>query len=212
MSTHDASASLDKKQLLDKKKPLHPVIVRVTHWINALAMVVMIMSGLEIHNAYPVVPFSFPRFITLGGWLGGGIQWHFAAMWVLVINGIVYITYGLVSGRFRRKLLPLTPALILAEVKMALRGKLAHEDLSIYNAIQRLLYAGVILAGILAVLSGLAIWKPVQLGWLTMLMGDFDNARIVHFAAMASIVAFLIVHVVMALLVPRSLKAMITGD
>lgn len=139
------------------------------------------------------------------------MQWHFAAMWVLAANGLIYVTYGLVSGRFRRKLTPISPRDAIRDALSALRGRLGHEDLSVYNGVQRLLYAGVIVLGILIVLSGLAIWKPVQLGWLTALMGDFDNARIIHFAAMAGIVLFAAVHVPMALLVPRSLLAMIRG-
>lgn len=190
---------------------IHPLVVRITHWINAVAMMVMIMSGLAIHNAHPVLPTVVPASLTLGGWLGGAIRWHFAAMWLLAANGLIYLAYGLVSGRFRRKLLPISLPEAITDVRAALTGRLDHQDLSGYNAVQRLLYVVVILAGVLAVLSGLAIWKPVQFGGLTALMGDFDNARIVHFLAMATIVLFLVVHLAMALLVPRSLKAIIVG-
>jgi thiosulfate reductase cytochrome b subunit len=193
------------------EKTIHPVWLRVTHWINAIAMLVMIGSGWQIYNASPLFNFTFSRSITLGGWLGGAIQWHFAAMWVLAINGLVYLTLGFVTGRFRRKLLPITPSAILADVKAALTFKLAHDDLSTYNAVQKLLYAGVILAGIIVVLSGLAIWKPVQFQELTTLFGGYNFARYVHFFAMAAIVGFLVVHVALALLVPKSLRAMITG-
>lgn len=190
---------------------LHPLIVRLTHWTNAAATTVMVMSGWEIHNAHPIAPFPFPSTITLGGGLIGALQWHFAAMWVLAANGLVYLTYGLASGRFRRKLTPISPRDAIRDALAALRGRLGHDDLSVYNGVQRLLYAGVILLGIVIVLSGLAIWKPVQFGWLTALMGDFDNARVIHFAAMGGIVLFAAVHVPMALLVPRSLLAMIRG-
>lgn len=190
---------------------IHPVWVRVTHWINAVAILVMIGSGWQIYNASPLFGFTFPKSITLGGWLAGALQWHFAAMWVLVINGIVYVALGLITGRFRRKLLPITPRQLLADVKAALTFKLAHDDLSHYNAVQKLLYAGVILCGVLIVLSGLAIWKPVQLQELTALFGGYEFARFVHFFAMAAIVGFLAVHVVLALLVPKSLRAMVTG-
>jgi thiosulfate reductase cytochrome b subunit len=193
------------------EKTIHPVWLRVTHWINAIAMLVMIGSGWQIYNASPLFNFTFSRSITLGGWLGGAIQWHFAAMWVLAINGLVYLTLGFVTGRFRRKLLPITPSAILADVKAALTFKLAHDDLSKYNAVQKLLYAGVILAGVIVVLSGLAIWKPVQFQELTTLFGGYNFARYVHFFAMAAIVGFLVVHVALALLVPKSLRAMITG-
>ena len=190
---------------------IHPVWVRITHWINALAILVMIGSGWQIYNASPLFDFHFPKPITLGGWLAGALLWHFAAMWVLVINGIVYVTSGIITGRFRRKLLPSAPRQVGADVKAALTFILAHEDLSRYNAVQKLLYTGVILCGVLIVLSGLSIWKPVQFQELTALFGGYDFARYVHFFAMAAIVGFLFVHVVLALLVPKSLRAMIAG-
>jgi thiosulfate reductase cytochrome b subunit len=190
---------------------IHPVWVRITHWINAIAILVMIGSGWQIFNASPLFGFTFPRGISLGQWLGGALLWHFAAMWVLVINGIVYVTLSLITGRFRRKLLPIYPSQVIADVKAALTFKLAHDDLSHYNAVQKMLYTGVILCGIVIVLSGISIWKPVQFQELTMLFGGYDIARYVHFFAMAAIVGFLVVHVALALLVPKSLRAMITG-
>jgi thiosulfate reductase cytochrome b subunit len=190
---------------------IHPRWVRITHWINALAMLIMITSGWRIYNASPLFPFDFPNSITLGGWLAGALDWHFAAMWLLVANGIVYVTLGIVGGRFRRKLLPIRPGDVLADVRAALALKLAHDDLAVYNAVQRLLYLGVILTGIVIVLSGLSIWKPVQFQELTALFGGYDAARYVHFFAMATIVAFLVIHVALAIIVPRSLRAMITG-
>jgi thiosulfate reductase cytochrome b subunit len=190
---------------------IHPGWVRITHWINAVAMLVMIGSGWEIYNASPLFGFTFPGSITLGGWLAGALLWHFAAMWVLAINGLVYVVLGLLTGRFRRKFLPIRPSDVIADAKAALTFRLSHEDISVYNSVQRLLYVGVILAGVVIVLSGLAIWKPVQLQELTALFGGYDAARYVHFFAMAVIVGFLIVHVLLAVLVPKSLKAMITG-
>jgi thiosulfate reductase cytochrome b subunit len=206
------NVSLHGLPTLRQDKPLiHPLIVRATHWLNALATVVMIMSGWGIHNAYPTLPFQFPEIVTLGSGLAGALQWHFAAMWLLAINGAVYLSYGALSGRFRRKLLPIYPSDIIRDVRAALTGQLAHDDLSVYNAVQRLLYASVIGAGILIVISGLAIWKPVQFRILTTLLGDFDAARLIHFASMTAIVLFLAVHIVMALLVPSSLRSMILG-
>jgi thiosulfate reductase cytochrome b subunit len=190
---------------------IHPRWVRITHWINAVAMVIMIGSGWQIYNASPLFPFEFPRTITIGGWLAGALLWHFAAMWLLVVNGIVYVTLGIISGRFRRKLLPIRPSEVVADLKAAATFKLAHDDLSVYNAVQRLLYLGVILAGVVIVLSGLSIWKPVQLQELTALFGGYEAARYVHFFAMATIVGFLVVHVLLALVVPKSLRAMVTG-
>lgn len=191
---------------------IHPRWVRVCHWINALAVLVMIGSGWQIYNASPLFDFlTFPRQIALGNWLAGALLWHFAAMWLLVVNGAVYVTLGIVTGRFRRKLLPIRPVEVISDIKAALTFKLAHDDLSHYNAVQKVLYSGVILAGIVIVLSGLSIWKPVQFQELTALFGGYDAARYVHFLAMSAIVGFLIVHVALALIVPKSLRAMITG-
>jgi thiosulfate reductase cytochrome b subunit len=190
---------------------IHPVWVRVTHWINALAVLMMIGSGWQIYDASPLFPFVFPSGIALGGWLAGALLWHFAAMWLLVVNGLVYLTLGLATGRFRRKLLPIRPTQVLADVRAALSGRLSHADLSVYNAVQRLLYLGVILCGVVIVLSGLSIWKPVQLRELVLLFGGYDVARYVHFFAMSAIVGFIAIHVTMAFLVPRSLRAMIIG-
>jgi thiosulfate reductase cytochrome b subunit len=190
---------------------IHPAWVRITHWINAAAVVMMIMSGWEIYNASPLFRFVFPRSITLGGWLGGALLWHFAAMWLFVVNGLVYVLLGLVTGRFRRKFVPIRPGEVVSDVKAAFTGRLAHDDLAVYNAVQKLLYVGVILAGVLIVLSGLAIWKPVQLKFLTALFGGYDAARYVHFAAMAAIAGFVAIHIVMAFVVPKSLRAMIIG-
>ena len=190
---------------------IHPAWVRVCHWINAVAIVLMIMSGWQIYNASPLFPFVFPGSITLGGWLAGALLWHFAAMWLLVVNGLVYVTLGLATGRFRRKLLPIRSRDLVSDTKAALSGHLSHDDLSVYNSIQKLLYLGVILAGVVIVLSGLSIWKPVQLQWLTAVFGGYDAARYVHFFAMAAIAGFIVIHVVMAFLVPKSLRTMITG-
>ena len=190
---------------------IHPLWVRLTHWINAAAIIVMVGSGWEIYNASPLFAFVFPRPVTLGRWLAGGLLLHFAAMWVLAVNGLVYLVLGVASGRFRRKLVPIRASQLLADVRAAVTGTLSRADPSVYNAVQRLFYVGVILASILVVLSGLAIWKPVQLQELTAVFGGYDAARYVHFFAMAIIVAFTVLHVTMALLVARSLRAMITG-
>jgi thiosulfate reductase cytochrome b subunit len=190
---------------------IHPLIVRVTHWINALAIVVMVTSGWQIYNASPLFPFRFPREITLGGWLAGGIQWHFAAMWVLALNGLVYLTYGIVSGHFRRKLFPITPGAVLHDVKEALRGKLAHDDLSMYNAAQRAAYLAIILCLVVLVCTGLVIWKPVQFYAIGQFIGDYEGARLLHFFAMALVVFIVLVHIAMVILVPRTFPTMITG-
>ena len=207
----DATHAADFGPAAQAPPRIHPLWVRLTHWINAAAIIVMIGSGWEIYNASPLFAFVFPRPVTLGRWLAGGLLLHFAAMWVLAVNGLVYLILGLGSGRFRRKLIPIRASQLLADLRAALTGTLSYDDLSVYNAVQRLFYVGVILASILVVLSGLAIWKPVQLQELTAAFGGYDAARYVHFFAMAAIVAFTVLHVTMSLLVPRTLRAMITG-
>ncbi|MGJ5080432.1 cytochrome b/b6 domain-containing protein [Bradyrhizobium sp. HKCCYLS3013] len=192
-------------------KVIQPAWVRVMHWINAVAMIMMIMSGWQIYNASPLFDFRFDRSFTLGGWLGGALLWHFAAMWLLMLNGLAYLATGLATGRFRRKLLPVSPASVIADLKAALTFKLAHDDLTAYNAVQKLLYLGIIGIGIVVVLTGLSMWKPVQLHWLVSLFGDYPAARYVHFVCMALICAFLVIHILLALLVPKSLRAMIIG-
>jgi thiosulfate reductase cytochrome b subunit len=189
---------------------VHPVLVRVTHWVNAVAMVCMILSGWQIYDASPLFGFVFPRWMTLGGWLAGALAWHFAAMWLLLANGLLYVGYGLASGHFRRTLLPLRPAAVWRDFRAALGLRLVHR-LGQYNAVQRLLYVAVLLLGVLAVASGLAIWKPVQLQALTAVLGGYDIARRIHFFAMAGIVGFIVVHLALVLLVPSTLPAMITG-
>jgi thiosulfate reductase cytochrome b subunit len=191
---------------------VHPLVVRITHWINALAILVMVASGWRIYNASPLFEsFTFPEALTLGGWLAGALQWHFAAMWLLALNGLVYVLYGIASGHFRRKLLPISPKAVLHDISQAARGRLAHDDLSVYNAAQRTAYLVLILALVVMILSGLAIWKPVQLQGLAALMGGYEGARLLHFFAMSLVVFIVVVHVVMVALVPRTFPTMITG-
>ena len=190
---------------------IHPLAVRLTHWINVLAVLIMVLSGWRIYNASPLFGFRFPAEATLGGWLAGALQWHFAAMWLLALNGLLYLFYGLASGHFRRKLLPITPRAVWRDTVLALRGRLAHDDLSVYNAAQRAAYLSIIVTLAILVLSGLAIWKPVQLQELAAVMGGYEGARLVHFFAMALLVLVVAVHVGMALLVPRTIPTMITG-
>lgn len=208
----DMPLKVTEAQMPAGDAPLHPAPLRIMHWINAAAMLVMIGSGWKIYNDEVLFGWlHFPDAITLGKYAQHALQWHFFGMWVIAINGGAYLVYGIATGRFRRKLLPISPTEVIATVSDALRLRLAHDDLTHYNAVQRVLYVGIILVGILVVLSGLAIWKPAQFSTLTALFYDFQTARLVHFFCMAAIVAFLIVHVALALLVPRSLLAMLTG-
>ncbi len=207
------SAAIETDAGTRRDRPLiHPRWVRITHWINAVAMFIMIGSGWKIYNDEVIFGWlHFPEFLTIGKWAQHGLQWHFLGMWLIVFNGLAYLIYGFATGRFRRMLLPVQPAEVLANVRDALRLKLAHDDATKYNAVQKLLYIGVICAGILIVISGLAIWKPVQFSELLSLFGSFQNARLVHFLCMTAIFFFILVHVALALLVPKTLVAMVTG-
>ena len=206
-----SSTTVSDQHATSAAKVIQPGWVRIVHWVNAVAILLMITSGWQIYNASPLFDFSFSQRITLGGWLGGALLWHFAAMWLLMVNGLVYLALGLATGRFAKKLLPITPRGVISDATAALTGRLSHDDLTRYNQVQKLLYAGIIVVGIVIVLSGLSICKPVQLQYLTALFGGYDVARYVHFVCMAAIVAFLVVHVALALLVPKSLRAMIIG-
>ena len=192
------------------RRPIHPWPLRLMHWLNALAIVTLIGSGWQIYNAAPLFPFSFPESVTIGEWLGAAVAWHLAAIWLLVLNGMAYLTWGALSGHFRRKLAPPGPRAVWRDAILALRFRLPHQD-GAYNAVQRALYLTVIALGLLAMLSGLAVWKPVQLWYLSDLFGGFRVSRYVHFFAMAGIVGFLAVHLALVALVPRVLWPMIAG-
>ena len=197
--------------MTDATGPIHPAWLRATHWLNALAVMIMTMSGWRIYNASPLFEFKYAKAITLGGWLGGAIQWHFAAMWLLAANGLVYLLFNAGTGRLVRKFFPLTPRAIAADLGAALRGRLSHADPRQYNAVQRAAYLFVILDAVLLVLSGLVLWKSVQFPLLRELLGGYEAARRVHFLAMAALVAFVAVHLAMVALVPRTLLIMIRG-
>lgn len=189
---------------------IHPFVIRLTHWLNAVAIVCMVMSGWQIYDASPLFPFTFPHWATLGGWLGGAIAWHLAAMWLLVANSLVYLVNGVLTRHFARKFLPITPRALVQDMHQALTFRLVHK-IGTYNAVQRLLYIIVLLFGTAAVASGLALWKPVQLQALGSLLGGYEVARRIHFLAMAGIVGFVVIHIALVVLVPSTLIAMITG-
>ena len=188
----------------------HPLPVRIMHWIGVYAIGCMMLSGWEIYNASPSLPFQFPAWMTLGGWLAGAIAWHIGAMWLLFADGIAYLIYGIASGHFRRDLRPPMPRAVGADLGRALRLRLPHR-LGHYNAVQRLLYGGVIVILMLAVATGLSIWKPVQFGSLTALFGGYPVARGIHLTMMGLIAAFVIVHVALVAIYPRTLVSMVAG-
>jgi len=194
-----------------RSAPPQPLWLRITHWLNAVATMVMVMSGWRIYNASPLFGFTFPAGITLGGWLGGALQWHFAGMWLLVLNGVAYLLLNLVTGRWARRLFPVTVRGVLRDAWLALTARLRHADLRHYNQVQRAAYLFAIADLVLLVASGLVVWKSVQFPRLRELLGGYDMARHLHFYAMAAIVGFVAVHILMALLVPRSLLAMLLG-
>jgi thiosulfate reductase cytochrome b subunit len=187
----------------------HPRWLRATHWLNALSVFLMVASGWRIYDAAPLFDWDFPRALTLGGWLGGALQWHFAAMWLLVVNGLLYLTMNLATGRLARRFFPLRAADIGRDLAAALRGRLAHPDLHRYNAVQRVAYLLAIADLLLLVCSGLALWKSVQFPLLRDALGGYEGARLVHFSAMALLVGFIAVHLGMVALVPRTLRTMI---
>lgn len=195
---------------MSRPNRVHPLTVRVTHWLNAAAVGVLLFSGLAIYNASPLFAFIFPAWMTLGGWLGGALAWHFAAMWLLAGNFLVMLGFGLLSGHLRRRLLPIRPREVARDLWLALTFRLPHQA-GAYNAVQRMMYVGVLAAILLVIASGLALWKPVQLQWLSALFGGYEFSRRVHFVAMSAIAAFIVVHVALVAIVPSTLLAMLTG-
>lgn len=195
----------------NSKEVIHPTWLRLAHWINALAILALVTSGWKIYNATAFLGFAIPNDVTLGGWLGGALQWHFAAMWVLAINGTVYLALNGVTKRLATKFFPLSFKALVAEMGAALKGRLVHADPSRYNTVQRLAYLFVMLDSVLLVLSGLVLWKSVQFPLLRTLLGGYEGARLVHFGAMFALVFFVLVHLVMVMLVPRTLLTMVRG-
>jgi thiosulfate reductase cytochrome b subunit len=218
------------KPAKEPKRPLvhrHHAIVRITHWLNAVLLVGMVASGLQIYNAYrsfalrgasfplpnPAEGVSFPEWARLGGWLAGGLNWHFALAWPFVLSGLVYVGFLVASGEWRG--LVFRPSDVKPAWRMQLyylRLRKEHPPQGKHNALQKLAYTGAILLGALSAATGFAIYKPVQLGWLTFLFGGYEMARYLHFLAVWAFVAFVVLHVVMVFVVdPSSLRAILTG-
>ncbi len=191
------------------KSSRHPPWIMICHWINAFSMLIMVGSGLKIYNASPIFGAKLPAFLTLGGWLGGAIQWHFAAMWLFVVNAMVYLGFNVLTGRLRARFMPLRFAEFTSDLFDLVRFRLSHANLEVYNALQKVAYLSVIVAATVMICSGLAVWKPVQFPVLRTIMGDFDNSRVVHFFAMLYLVLFTLAHLTMVVLVPRTLLNML---
>ncbi|MFN2994049.1 cytochrome b/b6 domain-containing protein [Serratia plymuthica] len=195
----------------EKPSLVHPLWLRLTHWLNALAMLIMVTSGWRIYNASPLFNFSFINELTLGGWLGGALQWHFAGMWLFGVNGLCYLLINLCSGRFKHRFWPLNFRQFCADLTAALHGRLRHADPRHYNMVQRVAYVFVMADSTLIALSGLVLWKSVQFPLLRELLGGYEAARYIHFFAMSALVGFVVMHLVMVALVPRTLLAMLRG-
>ena len=191
------------------KSSRHPPWIMICHWINAFSMLIMVGSGLKIYNASPIFGAKLPAFLTLGGWLGGAIQWHFAAMWLFVVNAMLYLGFNVLTGRLRARFMPLRFAEFTSDLFDLVRFRLSHANLEVYNALQKVAYLSVIVAATVMICSGLAVWKPVQFPVLRTIMGDFDNSRVVHFFAMLYLVLFTLAHLTMVVLVPRTLLNML---
>lgn len=203
-----------------------PLAIRLAHWINVPLLAIMAGSGLQIliaypyfgprgalYRWYPLQGFAPPAWMRVGGWLAGARHWHFAVAWLLILNALVYLGYEAVSGEWRRRaFLPRRDsagALTMFAYYLRLRRTPPAEDF--YNGLQRLAYTSAILFGLVVVLSGLAIYKPVQLHWLTSLFGGYDGARVVHFACLLLLAGFTATHIVLVALHPKTLIAMING-
>ncbi|WP_443748430.1 cytochrome b/b6 domain-containing protein [Asticcacaulis solisilvae] len=196
----------------DDRTSVYPLWLRLMHWVNAVAVIILILSGWRIYDATRFMfGFTIPAKWTLGGWLGGALQWHFALMWLLVGNALVYLLVHVFNGRFHRQFLPLSASAIWTDFKSFLSGHLSHSDIRRYNAVQKVAYLFAMADIVVLVLSGLVLFKSVQLPWLRELLGGYEFARRIHFWAMACMVGFIVVHVVMAVLVPRTIRAMVWG-
>ncbi len=199
-------------QDIHDRTSVYPLWLRLMHWANATAVIILIMSGWRIYDAtHFMFGLKIPPNWTIGGWLGGALQWHFALMWLLIGNAVVYTIVHIANGRFTRQFLPVTTQGLLSDAKDFLKGKLSHADIRHYNTIQKLAYLFAMLDIIVLILSGLVLWKSVQLPWLRDALGGYEFARRIHFFAMAGMVGFIVVHVVMALAVPKTIKAMVWG-
>ena len=200
----------------------HPLVARITHWSMVVAIIILIGSGWRIYNASPIFDFTFPEWATFGGdveqalalhndpGVASAIAWHFAAMWLLAISYFGFMIWNAVTGHFWRDFLPIGPASFMRDFIAAATFKLQHR-LGEYNVVQRVAYWGALFAVAMMLLSGVAIWKPVQTYPLETFFGGFQGARIVHFLFMAAICAFIVIHVALVILVPKTFVAMTLG-
>ena len=185
-------------------------LTRIIHWLNAISVLALISSGWAIYNAAPFYPFEFPKAVGLGGGLTGALRWHFAFMWVFAAATLSLIVIRVLARRGGPRILPLAPRGISNELHQVLRLRLRHEA-GIYLNLQRMIYLGLLALFVAVMLSGLALWKPVQLQWVADGIGGYEIARRIHFWSMAGIAVFVVVHLTMVALVPSSLIRMGLG-
>lgn len=197
-----------------RKEFHHPLIIRITHWLNAIALFIMIASGLKIYNASPLFDFAFPREITFGGWLAGARQWHFFGMWLFFVNGIIYLVYNILSKHGRRTTLfrKFDVTGVHPMILYYLRIRKEHPPQGKYNALQKLAYTTVPLLGLGGILTGIAIYWPVQFSGIASFFGGYETARLYHFIFMSLLVIFTAGHLVMVSIAGwDNFLSMITG-
>ena len=209
-----------------KPRRPQPLVLRITHWIDVPVLGVMAASGLqifvaspyfgpkgELYSWMPLQGWVPPEWLRAGQWLAGARHLHFALAWLLVGNGLVYLGYLALSGEWRRRWFwpPRDTVPAIQQVLYYLRLRKRAPAANLYNSLQRAAYTSAIALGIVEVLSGLAIYKPVQLHRLAWLMGGYEGARTIHFLGLVALAVFTIVHVTMVALHPRSLVEMIAG-
>ena len=192
----------------------HPVFVRVTHWVNFVALAIMVSSGLRIYNASPLFSFGMPSWVTLGGWLAGARMWHFFGMWLFVANGISWVLYNLISRHGRTTTLFNRGDVggVLPMILYYMRIRKDHPPSRKYNSLQKLAYTTIPIVALGAVTTGVAIYWPVQFGFITSAFGNYDTARVWHFIFMAALVGFFGGHIFMVTISGWSnFMSMITG-
>jgi Ni/Fe-hydrogenase b-type cytochrome subunit len=187
----------------------HPLIVRLCHWVNAVALFVLVGSGLQIFRAFPSfgakipekILINWPQSLAIGGWLGGALQWHLTFMWIYIGSGLVYLGYQIFSGNYRQVLfMPSDSSGVWPMVRHYFFFGPKPPTREAYNALQKQAYTSVLILGVLSVATGFAIWKPVQFSWLAWMMGGFHYARLWHFIIMWAMLAFVFGHLAMVVL------------
>ena len=187
----------------------HPWTVRFSHWVNSVALFVLVGSGLQIFRAFPSfgdkIPqkdlLNWPKAFVIGGWLGGALQWHLTFMWIYIATGLFYLGYQMFSHNYRQVLfMPSDARGVWPMARHYFFFGPKPPATAAYNPLQKLAYTSAIGLGALSVVTGFAVWKPVQFSWLAWLMGGFHLARLWHFVVMWAILIFLLGHLIMVVI------------